>query len=122
MTDKKKILYVDDEEMNLVLFKYNFSSQYDLILANNGFEGLKLLDNHPDIDAIFSDMRMPQMNGLEFILKAKKKHPDKRFYILTAFDFTPEIETAMESKLILGCYQKPLNVDEIEHALKISCS
>ncbi len=67
------ILYVDDEQTNLVLFEYSFKDLYNVITANSGEEGLlKLKDYKDDIIVVISDMRMPKMNGIEFIIEARK--------------------------------------------------
>lgn len=81
MNKQNKILYVDDESINLELFKMNLQNHYDVFTAINGFEGLDILDRNPYIPLIISDMKMPIMNGIEFITKAKALYPDKRFFI-----------------------------------------
>jgi two-component system response regulator (stage 0 sporulation protein F) len=114
MDTKLKVLYLDDELINRELFKINFSKKYDVYTAVNGFDGLDLLENQPEISVIISDMKMPGMNGIEFIKKAKEKFPAKRFYILTGFEITPEINLALKSGLILKYFRKPFNSKEIE--------
>ena len=72
---KTTILYVDDEEINLFIFEQTFQDDYKVFTANSGEEGLKQLDNHAEsILVVISDMRMPNMNGVEFITQAKAKH------------------------------------------------
>ena len=62
------ILYVDDEDVNLFLFEKTFESYYTVITAKSGDEGLKKIEEHQkDIAVVISDMRMPGMNGIEFI-------------------------------------------------------
>ena len=117
MKIKPKILYADDEFINLQLFKINFSNKYEVFTAENGKIGLEVLDNNPDITVVISDMRMPLMNGLEFIKKAKGKYPDIKFYILTGFQITEEIQEALDSKLILKYFSKPFDFNEIDAAL-----
>lgn len=117
MTSKAKILYIDDEEINLSLFKYNFIDKYDVITDCCGMNGLIQLDNNPDIKVVISDMKMPKMNGLEFISEAQKKNNDKSYFILTGFDITEEIMHALDSKLIVKYFKKPFNLDEIDKAI-----
>lgn len=117
MSPKIKILYVDDEDINLMLFDINFSKKHEVYTALNGSLALEVLDKHPDITIVISDMRMPQMTGLEFIAIAKKKYPRKKFYILTGFSITEEIQTALDKQLIIKYFQKPFNYNEIENAI-----
>ena len=82
--DEIAILYVDDEDMNLFLFKSNFGKKYPVFTANSGPEGLKVLEENDDkIIVVISDMSMPGMNGVEFIMKAQQKYPLIGYFILT---------------------------------------
>ena len=117
MIKKNKILYIDDEIINLQLFEYNFSGSYEVITGNSGALGLKLLEKHPDIKVVISDMKMPIMNGLEFINRAKLKFKEKIYFILTGYDITEEIEMAITSRLIMKYFRKPFNISEIQKAI-----
>ncbi len=114
----KTILYVDDEEHNLFVFKANFRNKYKVITVLSGQEGLEQLEkSDKKIDAVISDMNMPDMNGVEFITKAKEKH-DIPYYILTGFDNNREIQRAIEAKVVAARFNKPINVPEISEALE----
>lgn len=117
MMKVNKILYVDDEEINLKLFKLIFGKKYNVLTAENAFEALNILKSDSDILIIISDMRMPKMNGLEFIKIAQKKFPKKKYYILTGFEITKEIKDALESGLIIKYFRKPFNKIELESAI-----
>jgi len=116
-----KILYVDDEIINLDLFKLSFIGKYEVITAQSGTEGLKILDNIHDIKIVISDMKMPGMNGLEFIEKAQKKYSNKVYFMLSGYDKTLRIYKALETQLIKNYFTKPFNkrklVSEIEKNL-----
>ena len=56
---------------------------------------------------------MPGLSGIEFIKIAKEKYPTKRYYLLTGFEITPEIQESLDNGLILKYFQKPFNVTEI---------
>lgn len=118
MSSNIKVLYVDDESINLMLFRANFKKKFDVITGESGNEGLLLLKNNPDTKVVISDMKMPGMSGIEFIRKAKKDYPYVSFYILTGFDITDEISQALEEKLIHKYFKKPFNINEIELAIK----
>ena len=118
MSDKSKILYVDDEPINLQLFEMNFGQKYDVLLAESGHSGMRLLDDHQDTSVVISDMKMPEMNGLEFIKEAKAKYPNKNYLILTGFDITDELKDALRVGLIMKFLQKPFNIDQIEHEIE----
>ena len=115
--EKIKILYVDDEQLNLMLLKLNLRGKYDVIIANSAAEGLKLLESESNIAVVISDMKMPNVSGIEFIEQAKKKYTEIKYFILTGLDITPEIEEAIQSGLILDYFNKPFKPDEIEKSI-----
>jgi two-component system, response regulator, stage 0 sporulation protein F len=113
----KKVLYIDDELINLQLFEINFGRKYQVFVAIDGSAGLEILNNNPDTSIIISDMKMPEMNGIEFIKIAKAKYPDKKYYVLTGYQITDEIRNAIETGLILKYFSKPFNIKEISNEM-----
>ena len=90
MSNKRyNILYVDDEENNLVVFKNAFFRDYNVHTALSAEEGLTILDQYL-IHLIVTDQKMPGMTGVEFLEVVVKSHPETIRLILTAysdFDF-----------------------------------
>ncbi len=98
------VLYLDDERDNLFVFEANFNRVFHVITSTSPTMALEELDtHHDDIIAVISDMRMPTMNGVEFIKRAKSKHDNVLYYILTGFGQNDEIEEAISSDLIHRC-------------------
>ena len=115
---KITILYVDDEEANLFIFEKMFEKKYHVITAHSGREGLQKLEGHStEIIVVISDMRMPAMNGVEFIREAKNSYSNIAYFILTGFDFNDEIEDALKTQLIQKFFTKPFDMHEIENAI-----
>ena len=76
MADKRyHILYVDDEENNLIVFKNAFFREYQVHTALSAQEGLSILDQNM-IHLIITDQKMPGMTGVEFLEKVVKTHPE----------------------------------------------
>lgn len=103
------VLYVDDEPINLKLFVILFRSTYKIITAQSGNEALALLESNSQINLVITDMKMPGMNGLEFVKAARNKYNGIPFFLLSGYGLTPEIENALEEQLIDGYFQKPVN-------------
>jgi two-component system response regulator (stage 0 sporulation protein F) len=116
--EKISVLNVDDEPINRMLFKSIFKNKYNVLTAESGLSGLEVLRNNADIDVVISDMRMPEMNGIEFIRKARQLYPGIFYFMLTGFDITPEIQKALETGLLCKCFRKPLDVKEIDEAIQ----
>ncbi|MGE4288384.1 MAG: response regulator [Salinivirgaceae bacterium] len=118
MNQEITLLYVDDEPLNLTLFEINFRRKYKVLTAGSGAEGLQKLEGNQDIIVVISDMKMPGMNGIEFIKKAKEQYNHIAYFILTAFDINKEIKEALDQKLINRYFNKPFNIKEIDGAIQ----
>ncbi len=110
---KRKILYVDDEQINLLLFEANLKDKFEIILAESAMNALKIIAGNKDIDVVISDMKMPFMNGVAFIKKAKFELPGAKYYILTGYGMTDEIKEAIDEGIILRKFDKPFKINEI---------
>lgn len=109
-----KILYVDDEQINLDLFQLAFRGKYQIDIAITGAEALQKLKDNIDYQIVISDMRMPDMNGIEFIKRANEINNKPNYYILSGYDITPQIHEAIEQKLIKKYFTKPFKKQLIE--------
>lgn len=115
------VLFVDDEEINLFLFGKNFERDFKVMTASSGVEGLeKLKQSEEVIKVVISDMRMPKMNGLEFVAAAKRDFPEVEYFILTGYGSNAELEKALEKKLIDRLFSKPFDYETIKKAVAIS--
>ena len=112
-----KLLYVDDEDLNIQLFLMLFSKKFNVITSNSGKEALNILDEHKDIFVVISDMKMPEMNGLEFISKAREKYDNIKYFILTGFEITNEISEALKNNIICSYFKKPFTPIELEQKI-----
>jgi two-component system response regulator (stage 0 sporulation protein F) len=117
MNENTTLLYVDDEPINLKLFTINFKNKFRVITTESGIDGLAKLNLYPEIAIVISDMKMPGMNGVEFIEAAKKDFPDVTYFILTGFDITEEIAEAMKKGIINKYFRKPFNMKEVEESI-----
>jgi two-component system, response regulator, stage 0 sporulation protein F len=114
----RKVLYLDDEFLNLKIFEMTFSKNHTVLTASNGIIGLEVLASNPEIVIVISDMKMPNMNGYEFVIQAKEKYPDIMFAILSGYEITEELSVAMKKGVISKYFNKPFNVREIEGFLE----
>jgi len=72
MTDKKRILAVDDENDVLLILRTALSEEYDVETANNGREAIDMASANPP-DLVILDMMMPEMDGLETLAEMKQQ-------------------------------------------------
>lgn len=120
------VLLVDDEQNILEVLEIVLQDGgLEVLKASSGIEALALLHKHP-VDVVVSDIRMPDLSGVELLKQAKQFAPDTIFIMITAFSTT---ETAIEA-LQHGAFDyltKPFKMEDlrtiIEHALnqKMRC-
>lgn len=104
---KPKILYVDDESINLRLFKVSFKNDYTIQTSSSGEEALEILNKNKHFDIIISDQRMSGLTGTEFMIKAKKKSPNCKFILLTGYTDIEALEKAINEIGIWQYVKKP---------------
>lgn len=117
MGDKKIIiLYVDDEENNLISFKANFRIKYNVFTAISGDEALKVMGNVA-VDIIITDQRMPKMTGVEFLEKVIVIYPDPMRILLTGYADMNAVVDAVNKGKIFQYLTKPWNEDELDKTI-----
>jgi PAS domain S-box-containing protein len=104
---KPRILYIDDESINLRLFKISFKDNCDIVTAQSGEDGLKLLEENHHFDIIISDQRMPGMNGTQFMIEAKKILPQSKYILLTGYTDIEALERAINDVGLWQYVKKP---------------
>lgn len=114
---KHSILYVDDELVNLNVFKATFRRDYDIFTANSAQEAMEILRQQA-IDLIISDQRMPKMTGVEFLKWTLTEYPHAIRIILTGFSDTEAIIRAINECDIHRYITKPWDIEEMRLALK----
>lgn len=113
MSNKKvTVLYVDDEQNNLISFKANFRIKYKILTAISGDEALKIMESTP-IDIIITDQRMPHMTGVQFLEKVLEKFPDPMRILLTGYADMNAVVDAVNKGKIFHYLTKPWDEDEM---------
>lgn len=113
----KQLLVIDDEEnmrhmLNAMLSRLG----YHVDIAENGKAGLELLEER-EFDFVLCDIKMPEMDGMEFLRRAVQLDSASTIIMMSAFG---TIDTAIEA-MQLGAYDyisKPFKSDEIQLTLQ----
>lgn len=114
--EKITLLYVDDEENNLISFKATFRLKYHVLIAYNGEEALSLLDNN-QVHIIVTDQRMPNMTGVEFLELVLEKYPDPMRILLTGYADMNAVVEAVNKGKIFHYLTKPWNEGELQQTI-----
>ena len=106
------ILVVDDEPNYLIVLSELLRDEgFEVFTASSGQEGLVTLKG-VDLDLIITDMQMPGMDGLQFLMETKREKKDIPVIIITAFAEVEKAVTAMQAGAF-SYLAKPFSNDEL---------
>ena len=112
MSDKRKILIVDDDEVVRRSYLRSLeSSSCNVEAASSGEEALQAMEQSP-VDVVLLDMRMPGVDGLTVLRTIKQKWPESEVVIITGY---PTVDSAKEA-VRLGAYDylaKPVGPQDV---------
>ena len=91
---EKRILVVDDEEMNLMRTQIILGEKYDVVLADSGVRALHILKKQK-IDLVLLDIDMPLMNGMETFEHMKEFPVEIPVIFLTASGYEEDVMSAI---------------------------
>ncbi|WP_425448883.1 response regulator [Dethiothermospora halolimnae] len=110
--ENRTVLFVDDEPSIIGSLRRGLlDEKYNKEFAYSGEEALKIMEEK-DIDVIVTDMRMPEMNGLELLKIVAEKYPDVIKMVLSGYTQLPQILATINQVDIFKFITKPWNLDE----------
>lgn len=115
---KKKVLLVDDEAMVLAGLKRQLRNQFCIETALSGEEALKKIAENGPYAVVVSDFMMPGMNGIEFLCRVKKTHPDTTRMMLTGTADMPTAIKAVNEGSIFQFHPKPCPAETLSKAIE----
>lgn len=111
-TEKPRVLYLDDDDANLVTFRANFREQFDVFTSNNPVEAYNLI-NEFKIQIVITDHNMPSMSGVEFLESIASDYPQVQRILLTGYTELVPIMEAVNKGQVFRILSKPFNMKEI---------
>lgn len=111
------ILFVDDEvDILSSLKRFLRKEPYKKLFAENGIRALELLEEN-EIAVIVSDLRMPEMNGLELIGEVKKRKPEVLRLILSGSQDFDQIIDSINKGEVFRFVPKPVEPEDFRKVL-----
>lgn len=107
------VLYVDDEEPNINVFRIAFKRRYTIFTAQSGEEALEIMKDN-DIHVIVADHRMPGMTGIELLSQVGDLYPKVYRIVISEYVNDAIIREAMKAYDFTGSMGKPWNGDELK--------
>ncbi len=118
MSTKYKVLYVDDEESNLRIFKDSFRRDFEVQTAISAYKALEILEQGL-VDVVITDQRMPGMTGVELLKEINNRFteiPPNRL-IISGYSEDRDIKKAFEEYKLSKFIPKPWNYDELKQTI-----
>lgn len=117
-TPRLKVLYVDDELSNLMVFEETYRRDFEIYTATSAKKGLEVLDNQY-IDVIITDQKMPGMTGVEFLKVVIQKFPEipPSRIMVSGYSLNSEIQEAFDKCKLYSFIEKPWNSEKFRNSI-----
>jgi YesN/AraC family two-component response regulator len=117
MNATKTVLVIDDEAATLTMFRLFLNAYgYSVLTAENGEAGLRLVrENRPGI--VFTDLKMPGMDGFEVLKQIKKTVPETEVVVITGHGDMDHVVRALNLEAT-DFINKPIGRSALDAALK----
>ncbi|WP_456406116.1 HD domain-containing phosphohydrolase [Thiolapillus sp.] len=112
------VLFVDDEINVLNAYKRALRKRYNLDLASSGKEALQMLKEHGEYAVIVSDMRMPEMNGVQLLSRFRSESPNTIRVMLTGNSDQKTAIAAVNEGDIFRFLNKPCPPQELAETIE----
>lgn len=112
-SEKIKVLFIDDEQHNLLSFKATFRREFDVDIAISAAEA-KLLIKEKEYHIILSDQRMPGQTGVEFFEEILLQYPDIIRILITGYTDIDVVVDAVNKGKIFKYLTKPWNPELLQ--------
>jgi len=110
--ENRTVLFVDDEEKILRSLKRGLLDEpYNTLFASSGKEALEIL-KQKEVHIIVTDMRMPEMSGLELLKTVKQEYPHIVRMVLSGYTQVTTLLTAINKGKIFKFITKPWQLEE----------
>ncbi|MCZ6676177.1 MAG: response regulator [Candidatus Poribacteria bacterium] len=114
--DKAKVMVIDDEIGTRESIRMILKDKYDVVTADDPIRAVETLP-FQSVNVVISDIRMPQMNGIEVLKKIKESVPNTEVIMITAYASFPTAQEALKYEA-LDYLLKPFSRKDVENAVE----
>ncbi|HKO92293.1 MAG TPA: response regulator, partial [Polyangiaceae bacterium] len=108
-----KVLFVDDDDGNLLVSEAVCGDDFDVLTARSGAVALELMHAH-EVGVIVSDQRMPEMTGVELLERVQEEFPDTVRLLVTAYADSGAAIDAINRGQVRRYLKKPWEPEELK--------
>jgi len=121
MIRTRVLLCEDEKDAREILSFYLNTIFEEVVVAEDGLEGLNTyksnLENGTEFDLVLTDIKMPNMDGMEMLETIHALNKDQKFIIVSAYQDEEKLLKSINLR-VLGYFVKPLNVDNVMNMLQ----
>lgn len=112
MSQRHSILVVDDELLiRDLLYDFFKDHGWDISIAENGEKALEVMESK-NIDLVLSDVKMPEMDGLDLSRKLRESYPKIPVVLMTGYPSVDSVIDALRNKVV-DYIVKPFNINQL---------
>lgn len=117
-----RVMLAEDEEVARDILSFYLNTIFDeVVVVKDGLEGLYTYKKHSSakvpFDLVITDIKMPNMDGIEMLEKIYNINEKQKFIIVSAYKDEDKLLKSIDLR-VLGYFVKPLNIDNVMHLLK----
>lgn len=116
----RKALFVDDDKKVLATFRRNLNDDFEIFTATSAMQGLEILQSEGPFAVVVSDLKMPEMDGIEFLSRVRKQHRDTVRVILTGYADLDAAIAAVNQDQVFRFLTKPCDNELMMRTLETS--
>lgn len=117
MSQRHSILVVDDELLiRDLLYDFFKDHGWDISIAENGEKALEVMESK-NIDLVLSDVKMPEMDGLDLSRKLRESYPKIPVVLMTGYPSVDSVIDALRNKVV-DYIVKPFNINQLYKAVE----
>ena len=110
-TERPKLMIVDDDpEVRIIVAEFLRDFGYQVVQAGGGAEALRLLSRTSDLRMIITDIRMPDMSGIELAELATQRRRDLKVILISGYFVSQQVERRF--------LRKPFRMRDLEAAVR----
>ena len=117
---KCRVLYVDDDAPNLVVFEAACGSEFEVLTAESGTAALEIM-RRQEVAILLTDQRMPGTSGVELAAKVRDEFPETIRLLITAYADLDSAIDAINWGQVHKYLRKPWDIRELKQTLHESC-
>jgi len=109
--DRTKLMIVDDDaEVRVIVAEFLEDFGYDVLQAPGGAEALQMLAENPDVRMMITDIRMPDMSGIELANIATQRQHDLKVILISGYFVSQQVDRRF--------IRKPFRMNELRAAVR----